>query len=122
VRRRRSPIEGLELAHTLVDLLAEKKGEDILLLDLSSASGFTDYFIICSGVSERTLTALADEAVRGVKRRHHVLCQGQEGTAASGWILLDFGIVVVHLFLAAVRRYYALEELWHDARPLLHMP
>jgi ribosome-associated protein len=119
---RRSPIDGLELAHTLVDLLADKKGEDILLLDLSAAGGFTDYFIICSGASERTLGALADEAVRGAKRRHHVVCQGQEGTAGSGWILLDFGAVVVHLFVAAVRRYYALEELWRSAPPLVHMP
>jgi len=118
----RAPIEGLELARSLVDLLAEKKGENILLLDLTEASGFTDYFIICSGASERTLVALADEAVRGVKRRHQVLCGGQEGTPASGWILLDFGTVVVHLFLAAVRRYYALEELWSSARPLVHMP
>ncbi len=116
------PIDDLELAHTLVDLLAEKKGEDILLLDLTALAGFTDYFIICSGASERTLSALADEAVRGAKQRHQAICRGQEGTTASGWILLDFGAVVVHLFLAAVRRYYALEELWRSARPLVHMP
>lgn len=122
MQRRRSPIDDLELARTLVDLLAEKKGEDILLLDLTTAGAFTDYFVICSGPSERTLAALADEAVRGVKRRHQVTCRGQEGTAGSGWILLDFGAVVVHLFLAAVRRYYALEDLWRSAHPLVHMP
>lgn len=57
-----------------------------------------------------------------MKRRHHITCRAQEGTASSGWVLLDFGPVVVHLFLAAVRQYYALEELWRDGRRLVHMP
>jgi ribosome-associated protein len=115
-------IEPLELGRDLADALAEKKGEDILLLDLTGVCTFADYFVLATGLSERTLNALADDLLRkfkGVGSGRRAL---SEGSAASGWILLDFGVVVVHLFLAAVRRYYALEELWHDARPLLHMP
>ncbi len=93
-----------------------------MLLDLTGVGTFTDYFVMCSGGSARTLTALADEAMRGIKRKHHLMCRAQEGTAASGWILLDFGPVVVHVFNPAVRKYYALEELWREGRRLVHMP
>jgi len=121
-----NPEEGeietsLTLAHTIVDTLEQKKGEDIVLIDLSQLAAFTDYFVICSGPSERTLKALSDEVQKQVKlsyQRHAVSIEGEPG---AGWILLDYGSVVVHLFSAAVRAYYQLEELWREGAVLLRI-
>jgi len=114
-------IEPLELGRELADALAEKKGEDILLLDLKGVCTFADYFVLATGLSERTLQALADDLQRkfkgvGVGRRVPI-----EGSAASGWILLDFGSVIVHLLSPAQRTYYRLEELWHEGHVLLRI-
>lgn len=114
--------EGLRLARTIVDLLEAKKGEDILLLDLSGVGAFTDYFVLCTGSSERTLQALADEVSEKVKKNHRVPDSHREGGAADGWILLDYGAVVVHLFSPELRRYYRLEDLWRAGQVLLRMP
>lgn len=114
--------EGLRLARTIVDLLEAKKGEDILLLDLIGVCGFTDYFVLCTGSSERTLQALADEVMEKVKKDHRIADSHREGGATDGWILLDYGSVVVHLFSTELRRYYRLEELWRAGQILLRMP
>ncbi|MGH2605444.1 MAG: ribosome silencing factor [Anaerolineales bacterium] len=116
------PDEGLRLARTIVDLLDAKKGEDILLLDLIGVCSFTDYFVLCTGSSERTLQALADEVTEKVKKDHRIPGTHREGGAADGWILLDYGSVVVHLFSADLRRYYRLEELWRAGQVLVRMP
>lgn len=116
------PDEGLRLARTIVDLLEAKKGEDILLLDLIGVCSFTDYFVLCTGSSERTLQALADEVSEKVKKDHRIPDTHREGGAADGWILLDYGSVVVHLFSADLRRYYRLEELWRAGQVLVRMP
>ncbi|MGH2628649.1 MAG: ribosome silencing factor [Anaerolineales bacterium] len=114
--------EGLQLARTIVDLLEAKKGEDILLLDLIGVCAFTDYFVLCTGSSERTLQALSDGVAEKVKKNHRLPDSHREGGAADGWILLDFGSVVVHLFSPELRRYYRLEELWRAGQVLLRMP
>lgn len=114
-------IEPLELGHDLADALAEKKGEDILLLDLTGVCTFADYFVLATGLSERTLQALADD----LQRRFKVLGVGRralsEGSASSGWILLDFGSVIVHLLSPAQRSFYRLEELWQEGRVILRI-
>ncbi len=112
-------LDTLQLAHTLVDALADKKGEDILLLDLREIAPFTDYFLICTGTSDRMLDALA-EAVEETARTHSR--RGRiEGTARSGWVLVDLGDIVIHLFAPEVRDYYRLEELWAEGKVLLHL-
>jgi ribosome-associated protein len=112
---------GLDLARAIVGTLEEKKGEDILLLDLARVCSFTDYFVICTGGSERTLQALADEVVRQMKREHSLQARTVEGDAASGWVLIDYGDVVLHLFSPALRDYYRLEDLWRTGQVLLHL-
>lgn len=115
------PDELLELAHTLVDALEEKKGEDILLLDLTGVATFTSMFVICSGGSERTLKALSNEARRVVKEKFDLRPMQIEGDSDSGWMLLDYGGVILHLFSPDLRDYYALEQLWADGRVVLRM-
>jgi ribosome-associated protein len=113
--------ELLELAHSIVDALEEKKGEDILLLDIAGVASFTSMFVICSGGSERTLKALSNEVRRVVKEKFGLRPMQIEGDSASGWMLLDYGGVILHLFSPDLRDYYALEQLWADGRVVLHM-
>ena len=113
--------EALELAHVIVETLDEKKGEDILLLDLVGICSFTDYFVICTGGSERTIKALADEVLQKIRKIETVKAQGIEGEASSGWVLLDFGDVILHIFSKGVRNYYQLEELWREGRVVLRV-
>lgn len=113
--------EALELAHMLVETLDEKKGEDILLLDLIGLCSFSDYFVFCSGTSERMLRALADEARLSIKKNFSLLATSVEGDPETGWILMDYGDVILHLFAPETRAYYQLEELWRDGNVLLRM-
>lgn len=113
--------KGLHKAKTIVDLLSDKKGEDILLLDLIGECSFTDYFVICSGPSARTLRALSQEVRKKMKAKFNGSLGEIEGEAESGWILMDYGDVVVHLFSEPVRRYYGLEELWDNGQVVVHL-
>jgi ribosome-associated protein len=100
--------------------LEEKKGENILLLDIREQAIFADYFVICSGTSERMLKALqeaVDEQISARFKRHARL----EGRPQDGWVLADYGEVVVHIFSPDRRNYYRLEELWSKSKVLLHV-
>jgi ribosome-associated protein len=100
--------------------LEEKKGEDIILLDIQEVTIFADYFVICSGTSDRMLQALADAAVEQVRKVHDV--KGRvEGLPQDGWMLIDFGDVLLHLFSPDRRAYYRLEELWSEGKVLLRL-
>lgn len=112
---------ALDLAHSVVETLDNKKGENILLLDLIGVCSFTDYFIICSGTSERMLRALSDEVQIALKKNYSIQARSVEGKSAVGWTLIDYGDLVIHIFSPAVREYYALEDLWKEGRVLLHM-
>lgn len=85
------------------------------MLDLRKVSLLADYFVICSGTSERHIDALQDEIIEAVRKRHHRYPLRREGNAAAGWVLLDYGDVVVHIFAPAERAYYRLEDLWAHA-------
>jgi ribosome-associated protein len=108
------------IARTVVTVLEEKKGEDILLLDIHEISDFTDYFVICTGTSDRMLQALAD-SVREKVKSSHAENGYLEGGPGDGWLLIDFGGVVVHLFSPERRTYYRLEELWSKGKILLRL-
>ncbi len=112
---------ALGLAREIVDILDQHKGEDILLLDLQEVCSFADYFVICTGPSERTLHALSEEVVRRLKADRRGIPRGVEGEASSGWVLLDFGDVIAHLFSPELRRYYRLEEVWKTGRIILRV-
>ncbi len=110
----------MELARAIVSALEEKKGEDILLLDINKIASFTSYFVICSGTSQRMLGALADAV--NEKTRTAFTKKGRiEGSPDNGWMVLDYGSVVVHLFSPEVRDYYQLEELWSEGKVLLRV-
>jgi ribosome-associated protein len=103
-----------------VNALEDKKGEDIILMDIHEAAFFADYFIICSGTSNRMLQALADTAIEQTKRKFEINAR-IEGIADHGWILVDFGDVILHLFSPDRREYYQLESLWSGGKILLHL-
>jgi len=118
---RRCHLEGLELAHLLVDTILDKKGADIVLLDIRDEALFTDYFLICSGDNDRQLRTMADSIAEDAKKKADLVAWGREGEPASGWMLMDFGDLVVHLFNPEKRHYYNLEELWADAHIVLRL-
>jgi ribosome-associated protein len=92
----------------------EKNAFDVAVLDLQGLSGIADYFLICSARSTTQADTVA-EAVRIALRAQGARLRHMEGSADSGWLLLDYGDVVVHVFLEATRGFYALERLWGDA-------
>ena len=100
--------------------MEERKGENIIILDIQQQAIFAEYFVICSGTSNRMLDALADAAKDLVKVNYRL--KGRiEGNAHEGWILVDFGNVILHLFSPDRRDYYRLEELWSEGKTLLHL-
>jgi ribosome-associated protein len=113
-------LNTLELAHTIVEALEDKKGENIVLMDLQNIAMFTDYFVICSGTSDRMLDALADAVVEKV-RESTSLKGHPQGQSASGWVVVDFGSVIVHCFAPETRDFYKLEELWKEGKVLLRL-
>jgi ribosome-associated protein len=112
-------LEPLELARHIVNVVEDKKAEDIVLLDLRPDAIIADFFIICNGNSDRQLRALSDAVRESVKETYAKLPFSIEGTPESGWVLMDYGDVVVHLFFEEKRRYYDLEGLWRSANVLL---
>ncbi|MCI0519949.1 MAG: ribosome silencing factor [Chloroflexi bacterium] len=103
-----------------MNALEDKKGEDILLLDIQGLASFADYFVICSGTSDRMLRALAEGAQEQVKKQHQ-LASRIEGEAREGWLLVDFGDVILHCFSPDRRDYYRLEELWSQGKIVLRL-
>jgi ribosome-associated protein len=103
------------------DLLAEirryaqdKKAIDLVELDMRGVLGYTDWFVICSGGSDRQTKAIHDGIHEGLKREHSVLPRRVEGLAKADWILMDYLDVVVHIFTPATREFYRLEQLWGE--------
>ena len=108
----------LDVARRIVELAEDKKAADIVLLDLTGLTTVADYFVIASGGSERQLDAIADGIVSGI-RDEKIHAFGREGTAASHWVLVDFGSVIVHIFTPPEREYYGLEKRWSEAKTIL---
>jgi ribosome-associated protein len=111
---------ALDLARRIVELAEDKKAADIVLLDLTGLTTMADYFVIASGGSERQLDSIADGVVSGM-RDEKVHAFGREGTAASHWVLVDFGSVIVHVFTPPERDYYQLERHWSEAKTILRL-
>lgn len=120
-QRWRLCLEGLELAKILVDAIVDKHGSDILLLDVQPKCIFADYFLLCNGENDRQLRAMLNSVLEEAKKTAETLPNGVEGEPEGGWVLVDFGAVIVHIFAPETRRYYQLEELWRDARVIIRM-
>ncbi len=111
IRRERS----LELALAAARTADDNRGQDIVVLDMRGMTSEFDYFVLVTGSSRRQLHAIGDEIEHVLKDELSDEKLGIEGYNESRWILLDFGSVVIHLFDAETRDYYALEDLWAEA-------
>jgi len=111
-------LKPIEVARKAVEIASDKQANNIVLLDIREVSSFADYFVICSGDSDRQLDAIWQEINERLKQ-DGIVPYRIEGTADSGWILIDLGDVVVHIFSRALRQYYRLDELWHEATQVL---
>ena len=104
----------------MVNALEDKKAEDIVLIDIQGIAIFTDYFVICSGTSDRMLRSLVRAANDSMAENYGA--KGKViGSAGNGWIAVDFGDIVLHLFSPQQRKYYQLEELWANGKTLLRI-
>ena len=103
-----------ELARLAAGYAEEKKAADIVELDLREASAYTDYFVVCSGNTERQTKAVHDGVHAGLKRDHGILPRRVEGVGEGRWILMDYLDVVVHIFTPETRGFYRLEQLWGE--------
>ncbi|OQY37618.1 MAG: ribosome silencing factor [Anaerolineaceae bacterium 4572_5.2] len=111
---RRNILDSKSVAKLIVDTAVEKKGANILMLAVEELTTLTDYFVICEGRSERQLRAINDAILDELKNQK-VSIYHKEGTPESGWILLDYGNVIAHIFSPERRSYYQLEQLWKEA-------
>lgn len=104
-------IQASEYARLAVDIASDGLASDVVMLDIGGVSDFADYFVIMTGSSRRQLRALAENIEHSLEQsgavRHH-----REGSHESGWMLLDFGDVIVHLFGPEERDFYGIEQLW----------
>lgn len=108
---------GLELAKICARVALDAKAEDLVILDVRGISSFTDYFVIMNGRSTRHVQGLA-ETIEQEMRSKRVNTSHAEGIQEGMWVLLDFDDVVVHIFYHEQRKFYDLEGLWHDAKPV----
>lgn len=103
-----------------MEAASDKKAVDIVLLDTRGVCSFADYFVICSGDSNKQIEAIRDE-VGHVLKRKGILPHHYEGTVDSGWLLLDFSDVIVHIFAPDEREQYQLDKLWSQAIPVVRI-
>ncbi|MFC1939160.1 ribosome silencing factor [Chloroflexota bacterium] len=113
-------MEALVVARKVVEAASDKQATDIVLLDTQKVCSFADYFVICSGETHRQIKAIYDE-VEQVLKKEGVLPHHREGAPDSGWLLLDFGNIIVHIFAPFEREYYQLDELWSEAIPVVRI-
>jgi ribosome-associated protein len=112
--------QALSLARRIVDLASDKKASDIVLLEIGALTTLADYFVICSGASERQLGAIVDGIAEGL-REEGIKPIGREGSANAHWLLIDYGSVIVHVMAPPEREFYQLERLWAEAPLLLRL-
>lgn len=114
-------LSGLEILERAAVAAADKKAANIRLFDLRGTSSYTDFFLICSGNTDRQGKAIHDSVHEALKTDFNLLPRRVEGLPEARWILMDYFDVIVHIFVPEVREFYRLEELWSDA-PELPLP
>lgn len=102
------------LAHAIAQLASDRKAIDLVELQVRDVLGYTDYFIVATGNTERQVKAIHDAIHRGLKDDHGILPRRVEGLTESRWVLMDYLDVVVHIFTPEAREYYRLEQLWGE--------
>jgi ribosome-associated protein len=103
-----------ELWKQAVEALEERKATDLVVLDVRKICSFTDYIIVCTGMSDRQVRAMAEHVVESLGKPF-----GIEGMDSGGWVLLDYVDVVIHIQQQDIRQYYDIEGMWYDARRIV---
>ena len=114
------PADAAELAHRIVEIASDKKGNDIVMLRTAELTTMADFFVIVSGRSDRQVSTLSGAIVDEL-RDQGIRPLGTEGRASSRWVLLDYGSVIVHVFAPDEREYYGLERLWGKAAQVVRI-
>jgi ribosome-associated protein len=104
-----------------VELTTHVMASDVLLLDISALTIIADYFVIVTGDSDRQLKAISDHTIEQLHKDHDIRPLSSEGLPSSGWLLVDYGSVVLHVFSPQQRAHYRLEELWSSARTVVRL-
>ena len=115
-------MEPLELSRYIADALDQKQGRDIVIIDVEKLVGYTSYFVVASGRSDRQVQALIENVRQVLKQAYDLVPLGVEGVRGGKWALADFGDVVVHIFREDERNFYDLEGLWSDAPRIEYQP
>lgn len=115
---KQTEITGEQIARRIAELMDDKKALDIVALDVRGLANFADYFVFCTGRTDRQTKALHDAIREGMKADPQMLPVHTEGERERRWILLDYGDVIAHVMIPEVRDYYRLEQLWSDAPAL----
>jgi ribosome-associated protein len=102
----------------IVEIAEDKKASNIILLDIEEVSSLADYFVICSGNSDRQVKAIANDIEEQLEKQDMRVLH-REGLDQARWVLLDYGDVIVHIFTPTERNYYRLENVWEHARTVL---
>jgi len=117
-----TPVDSAALAERIAEIASDKKAIDIRVIDLRGIVSYTDFFVICSGNTERQAKAIHDGIYEELKKtgdvdatRERLLPRRTEGDREARWILMDYWDVVVHIFTPEAREYYRLEHLWGEA-------
>jgi ribosome-associated protein len=108
-------VDAAALAERIASIAADRKARDIRVIDLRGIVSYTDFFVICSGNTERQTKAIHDAVHESLKHDDGLLPRRAEGAREARWILLDYLDCVVHIFTPEAREYYRLEQLWGEA-------
>ena len=106
---------GAAMAEAIASYAADKKAIEVVELDLRGVLGYADYFVICTGNTDRQVKAIHDGIHEGMKKEHGLLPRRVEGLPQAHWVLMDYLDVVVHVFTPETREFYRLEQLWGEA-------
>jgi ribosome-associated protein len=110
-------LDGKERVLLCINASLKKKAENVVILNVKTLSSFTDYFIICSGTSDRQVQAIASSIHENLKE-FGIMPLGIEGEKSGKWVLMDYDDVIIHIFYEPIRKFYEIERLWSDA-PLM---
>lgn len=108
-------VQPKELAQLCAELADERKAENIVTMEVGAITFIADYFVICTANSNSQLAAVQSHVVRGVREKLKMRPLSEEGAPESGWVLVDFGMVLMHIMTPEIRDRYQLEKLWGDA-------
>ena len=114
-------LEEIEFARLILEVISDVKGEDIVIIDIQELTQIADYFVICSAGSDRQLRAIIDRVSKEIREETGISPLRQEGKPDGGWVLIDYGTVVVHAFTPQMRAYYDLEGFWAEAKTVVRM-